>query len=199
MPKSKDVFTVAHRVSEADRIAANRHRGGILWFTGLSGAGKSTLAIELEKALFARRYQVYTLDGDNVRQGLNADLGFSHADRTENIRRIGEVAALFAEAGFVVVTAFISPYRADRERIRAAHPEYFNEVYINAPLEVCEARDAKGLYRRAREGDLKDFTGVSAPYEAPTAPELEVKSGEKSVEACLADLLAFVERRLALI
>jgi bifunctional enzyme CysN/CysC len=198
MPKSKDVFTVAHRVSEQDRTQANRHRGGILWFTGLSGAGKSTLAIELEKALFARRYQVYTLDGDNVRQGLSADLGFSPADRAENIRRIGEVAALFAEAGFVVVTAFISPYRADRERIRAAHPKYFNEIYISAPLEVCEARDNKGLYRRARAGDLKEFTGVSAPYEPPTAPELEVKSGEKTVEACLGDLLAFVERRLSL-
>ena len=198
MPKSKDVFTVAHRVSEADRIHANRHRGGILWFTGLSGAGKSTLAIELEKALFAQRYQVYTLDGDNVRQGLNTDLGFSHQDRTENIRRIGEVAALFAEAGFVVITAFISPYRADRERIRARHPKYFNEIFINAPLDVCETRDTKGLYRRARAGELKDFTGVSAPYEPPAAPELEVRSGEKAVEACLADLLAFVEDRLAL-
>ncbi|HUJ85350.1 MAG TPA: adenylyl-sulfate kinase [Burkholderiales bacterium] len=198
MPNSKDVFTVAHRVSEADRSAANRHRGGILWFTGLSGAGKSTLAIGLEKALFARRYQVYTLDGDNVRQGLSADLGFSPADRTENIRRIGEVAALFAEAGLVVITAFISPYRADRERIRAAHPKYFNEIHIDAPLEVCEARDNKGLYRRARAGELKDFTGVSAPYEPPTAPELAVKSGEKTVEECLADLLAFVEKRLAL-
>ena len=133
-----------------------------------------------------------------MRQGLNTDLGFSHADRTENIRRIGEVAALFAEAGFVVVTAFISPYRADRERIRARHPKYFNEIYINASLEVCESRDTKGLYRRARSGDLKDFTGVSAPYEPPVGPELEVKSGEKSVEACLADLLAFVEKRLSL-
>jgi len=198
MQKPADVFTVAHRVSEADRVRANRHRGGILWFTGLSGAGKSTLAIELERALFARRYQVYTLDGDNVRQGLNTDLGFSHQDRTENIRRIGEVAALFAEAGFVVVTAFISPYRADRERIRSRHPKYFNEIFINASLDVCEQRDTKGLYRRARSGDLKDFTGVSAPYEPPAAPELEVRSGEKTVEACLADLLAFVDRRLAL-
>lgn len=197
-PKSKDVFTVPHRVSEEDRVHANRHRGGILWFTGLSGAGKSTLAIELERALFARRYQVYTLDGDNVRQGLNTDLGFSREDRTENIRRIGEVAALFAEAGFIVVTAFISPYRADRERIRERHPKYFHEIYINAPLEVCESRDTKGLYRRARVGELKDFTGVSAPYEPPAAPELELRSGEKTVEACLAELLAFVERRLAL-
>jgi bifunctional enzyme CysN/CysC len=194
----RDVFTVAHRVGEEDRAGVNRHRGGILWFTGLSGAGKSTLAIELERQLFSKRYQTYTLDGDNVRQGLSVDLGFSHRDRSENIRRVGEVAALFAEAGFVAIAAFISPYRADRDRIRAAHPRYFNEIYINAPLEVCEARDGKGLYRRARAGELKDFTGVSAPYEPPLAPELEVRSGEQTVAACLDALLAFVERRLAL-
>jgi len=198
MPKTKDIFTVAHRVSEDERTRSNRHRGGILWFTGLSGAGKSTLAIELEKALFARRYHVYMLDGDNVRQGLNTDLGFSPEDRTENIRRVGEVAALFADAGFVVITAFISPYRGDRARIRERHPKCFNEIFINASLDVCEARDTKGLYRRARAGTLKDFTGVSAPYEPPVAPELEVKSGEKPIEACLADLLAFVELHFAL-
>jgi len=197
-PKSENVFTVAHRVSQEDRVKANRHRGGILWFTGLSGAGKSTLAIELERALFAERYQVYTLDGDNVRQGLSADLGFSPEDRAENIRRIGEVAALFAEAGFVVITAFISPYRADRDRIRARHPKYFHEVFINASLEVCESRDSKGLYRRARAGEVKEFTGISAPYEAPLAPELELRTGEKPVQACVDDLLAFVEARLAL-
>ena len=196
--KSENVFTVAHRVSQEDRVKANRHRGGILWFTGLSGAGKSTLAIELERALFAERYQVYTLDGDNVRQGLSADLGFSPEDRAENIRRIGEVAALFAEAGFVVITAFISPYRADRDRIRARHPKYFHEVFINASLEVCEARDSKGLYRRARAGEVKEFTGISAPYEAPLAAELELRTGEKPVQACVDDLLAFVEQRLAL-
>ena len=196
--KSENVFTVAHRVSQEDRVKANRHRGGILWFTGLSGAGKSTLAIELERALFAERYQVYTLDGDNVRQGLSADLGFSPEDRAENIRRIGEVAALFAEAGFVVITAFISPYRADRDRIRARHPKYFHEVFINASLEVCESRDSKGLYRRARAGEVKEFTGISAPYEAPLAPELELRTGEKPVQACVDDLLAFVEARLAL-
>ena len=197
-PKSENVFTVAHRVSQEDRVKANRHRGGILWFTGLSGAGKSTLAIELERALFAERFQVYTLDGDNVRQGLSADLGFSPEDRAENIRRIGEVAALFAEAGFVVITAFISPYRADRDRIRARHPKYFHEVFINASLEVCESRDSKGLYRRARAGEVKEFTGISAPYEAPLAPELELRTGEKPVQACVDDLLAFVEQRLAL-
>jgi bifunctional enzyme CysN/CysC len=197
-PKSENVFTVAHRVSQEDRVKANRHRDGILWFTGLSGAGKSTLAIELERALFAERYQVYTLDGDNVRQGLSSDLGFSPADRAENIRRIGEVAALFAEAGFVVITAFISPYRTDRDRIRAAHPKIFHEIYINAPLEVCEARDSKGLYRRARAGEVKDFTGISAPYEAPLSPELEVRTAEKPVQACVDELIAFVERRLSL-
>jgi bifunctional enzyme CysN/CysC len=196
--KSENVFTVAHRVSEQDRVKANRHRGGILWFTGLSGAGKSTLAIELERALFAERYQVYTLDGDNVRQGLSSDLGFSPEDRAENIRRIGEVAALFAEAGFVVITAFISPYRADRDRIRAAHPKIFHEIFINAPLEVCEARDSKGLYRRARAGEVKEFTGVSAPYEAPLTPELEMRTAEKPVQACVDELVAFVERRLSL-
>ena len=196
--KSENVFTVAHRVSEQDRVKANRHRGGILWFTGLSGAGKSTIAIELERALFAERYQVYTLDGDNVRQGLSADLGFSPEDRAENIRRIGEVAALFAEAGFVVITAFISPYRADRERIRAAHPKYFNEIFINAPLAVCEARDSKGLYRRARAGEVKEFTGISAPYEPLTAPELEVRTAEKAVQECVDELIAFVEQRLSL-
>jgi bifunctional enzyme CysN/CysC len=197
-PKSENIFTVAHRVSRDDRVNANRHRGGILWFTGLSGAGKTTLAIELERALFAERYQVYMLDGDNVRHGLSADLGFSPEDRAENIRRVGEVAALFAEAGFVVITAFISPYRADRERIRAAHPKVFNEIFINAPLEVCEARDSKGLYRRARAGEVKQFTGVSAPYEPPLAPELEVRTAEKPVQACVDELIAFVEQHLSL-
>jgi bifunctional enzyme CysN/CysC len=192
----KDIFTVQHRVSESDRVRANGHRGGILWFTGLSGAGKSTLAIELEKALFGRGYQVYTLDGDNVRQGLSADLGFSHQDRTENIRRIGELAALFAEAGMIAITAFISPYRADRDRIRARHPRYFNEIFINAPLEVCEARDKKGLYRRARAGEVKEFTGISAPYEPPLAPELEIKTDLGDVSSCLAQLLEYVEAKL---
>ena len=195
-PNPKDVFTVQHRVSEADRARANGHRGGILWFTGLSGAGKSTLAIELEKALFGRGYRVYTLDGDNVRQGLSADLGFSHLERTENIRRIGEVAALFAEAGMVVITAFISPYRADRERVRARHPATFSEVFINAPLEVCEGRDEKGLYRRARTGEVKEFTGISAPYEPPLAPELEIRTDLGDIEACLAQLLEYVDRKL---
>jgi bifunctional enzyme CysN/CysC len=196
-PKSTNISTVEHTVREEDRVRTNGHRGGILWFTGLSGAGKSTLAVALERALFAKGYQVFLVDGDNVRQRLSADLGFSPRDRAENIRRIGEVAALFAEAGMVIVTAFISPYRADRDRIRALHGQYFNEVYINAPLDVCEARDSKGLYRKARAGELKQFTGISAPYEPPAAPELEIRTSEGSVEECVATLLQYAERRFS--
>jgi len=192
-PRSEHLVTVHHRIPAEARARLNGHRGGILWFTGLPGAGKSTLAVELERVLFAKGYQVFLLDGDNVRQALCADLGFSRADRAENIRRVGEVAALFAEAGLLVVTAFISPYRADRDRIRAAHGEFFHEVHVAAPLEVCEARDAKGLYRRARAGEIEEFTGISAPYEPPVAAELVLDTATRSVEACVADLLAYVE------
>jgi bifunctional enzyme CysN/CysC len=196
-PKSANLFSVKHRISGEDRARLNGHRGGVLWFTGLSGSGKSTLAVELERLLHAKGYQVFLLDGDNVRQGLCADLGFSPEDRTENIRRVGEVSALFAEAGMIVVSAFISPYRVDRDRIRAAHGDVFHEVYINAPLQVCEARDVKGLYKKARAGQVKEFTGISAPYEEPLSPELVVPSGEWSPERCLAALVEYVEKRLA--
>jgi bifunctional enzyme CysN/CysC len=194
---NENLFSVRHRVASEDRAKRNGHYGGILWFTGLSGAGKTTLALELERRLFAKGYQAYLLDGDNVRQGLNTDLGFSPRDRAENIRRIGAVSALFAEAGMIVISAFISPYRADRDRVREAHGEYFNEVYINAPLHVCEARDTKGLYRRARAGEIKDFTGVSAPYEPPLAAELELATGEWPAERCLGELMDYVEQHLA--
>jgi bifunctional enzyme CysN/CysC len=194
-PKSSNLGAVEHRVREDDRTRRNGHRGGILWFTGLSGAGKSTLAVELERALFEKGFQVMLLDGDNVRKGLSADLGFSPEDRTENIRRIGEVAGLFAEAGMIVVTAFISPYRADRDRIRAQHPGYFHEVFINAPLEICEQRDTKGLYRKARAGEIKEFTGVSAPYEAPLKPDLMIPTAETAVEDCVRQLVGYVERQ----
>ena len=196
-PKAANLFSVRHRVASEDRARLNGHYGAILWFTGLSGAGKSTLAVELERWLFAKGYQTFLLDGDNVRQGLCADLGFSPRDRAENIRRVGEVSGLFAEAGMIVVSAFISPYRVDRDRIRSAHGSYFHEVYINAPLHVCEARDVKGLYRKARAGELKEFTGISAPYEPPVAPELEIQSGEWTTERCLGALADYVERRLA--
>ncbi|MGH8741574.1 MAG: adenylyl-sulfate kinase [Burkholderiales bacterium] len=196
--QTANLFTVQHRVLAEDRARRNGHHGGILWFTGLSGAGKTTLAVELERLLFAQRYHVFLLDGDNVRQGLCRDLGFSPRDRAENIRRIGEVAALFAESGMLVISAFISPYRADRDRIRAAHAQYFHEVYINASLEVCEARDSKGLYRRARAGEIPEFTGVSAPYEAPQAAELEIRSGEWPIDRCLGALMEFVDARFSL-
>lgn len=191
---SRNLFAVSSRVTADMRRQRNGHRGGVLWFTGLSGSGKSTLAIALEHALFLRGHQVYVLDGDNIRAGLNANLGFSPEDRAENIRRIGEVAALFADAGFIVITAFISPYRADRERARAAAGEAFREVYIRADIAICESRDPKGLYRRARAGEIAEFTGISAPYELPEAPDLIIEAGDTGIEACVGNLVAFVER-----
>lgn len=189
---------VAHSVATTERERQNGHRGGVLWLTGLSGAGKSTLAFALEEELFARGYQVYVLDGDNVRHGLNADLGFSHHDRTENIRRVGEVAALFADAGLVCISAFISPYRADRDVARQAAKGRFHEVYLDADVETCEERDPKGLYRKARAGKIADFTGVSAPYEIPPAPDLVVPTGTEDIAASLALAVSYVEASFAL-
>ena len=200
--RSSNVTVVDHGVSRAARARRNRHAGGVIWLTGLSGAGKSTLVIAAEDHLFRKGYQVYALDGDNVRHGLNATLGFSPEDRAENIRRVGEVAALFADAGFIVLTAFISPYRADRARARGAaervSPSGFHEVHVHAPLEVCEARDPRGLYERARAGEIPDFTGISAPYEPPEQPELTVDTGDRSVEQSLQVLIDHIERHFAL-
>jgi bifunctional enzyme CysN/CysC len=162
--------------------------------TGLSGAGKSTLAIEVERRLFNKGYQVYVLDGDNIRRGLNTNLGFSPEDRAENIRRVGEVAALLVDAGCVVITAFISPYRSDRERARAAAGAAFHEIYIHADLETCERRDSKGLYKRARAGEIPDFTGVSAPYEPPEKADLVVDTGNTTVEESVQAILDYVEK-----
>ena len=188
MDRPGERFVVEHRVTAEARAARAGHRGAVFWLTGLSAAGKSTIAIEAENRLFHLGFQVYVLDGDNIRRGLAADLGFSHDDRTENIRRAGEVAALFAEAGFIVISAFISPYREDRARARAAAGEgSFHEVYVKASLEVCEKRDPKGLYRRARAGEIGDFTGISAPYEEPEHSELVIDTErlapEEAVEA----------------
>ncbi|GAB4195434.1 MAG: adenylyl-sulfate kinase [Thalassobaculales bacterium] len=190
--KSANLRAVDTSVTLAQRWQHNGHRSGILWFTGLSGAGKSTLAVALERLLFDRGMHVAVLDGDNVRQGLSADLGFSPADREENIRRVGEVAALMARAGMIVVTAFISPYRADRDRVRAIAPDLFHEVHVHADLAVCETRDPKGLYRKARAGQIAEFTGISAPYEAPERPELIIDTGLLTVEQSLDRLLAYV-------
>ena len=181
-------------ISAEQRACNNKHTGGVLWFTGLPGSGKSTLAYALERHLFEKDYQAFVLDGDNVRSGLNEDLGFSREGREENLRRVGEVANLFATAGFVVISALISPYKAVRARARAASTMPFHEVYISASLEVCEARDPKGHYARARAGDLPDFTGVSSPYEPPEAPNLSVPSGTESVDACVALLEDYVDR-----
>ena len=193
---------VEHRVPLEARITRNGHRGGVLWFTGLSGSGKSTLAIEVEHRLFRKGYQTYVLDGDNVRAGLNANLGFSPDDRAENIRRVGEVAALFSDAGFIVISAFISPYRTDRDRAREAAEAYevgrFHEIYIKADLETCEDRDPKGLYKRARAGEIADFTGISAPYEPPEATDLEVDTGAQSVAQSAQHIIDYIERHFTL-
>lgn len=192
-PKSTDIVDIQHHLQLADRWRANGHRSGILWFTGLPGAGKTTLALELERALFERGYLTYVLDGDNIRHGLSADLGFSAEHRMENIRRIGEVAKLFAEAGILVVTAFISPNRVDRDRARAIGGEFFHEVHVATPLEVCEARDPKGHYAKARRGEIPLFTGVSAPYEPPLHPEIRIDTARQPVEQSMATLLTYVE------
>lgn len=160
-------------------------RGAIVWFTGLSGSGKSTVARELERLLVEAGRFAYVLDGDNLRHGLNADLGFSAADRTENIRRVGAVAQLFADAGALCLTAFISPFQADRDRVRALVPAgRFVEVFVDTPLEICEARDPKGLYRRARAGEIADFTGISSPYEPPGSPEVHLRTAGRTAAAC---------------
>ena len=193
--KSSNLVTVKHRITVEERWKANKHKGGILWFTGLPGSGKSTLAIELESYLFQNGIQVYVLDGDNIRQGLSSDLGFSPADRTENIRRIGEVGTLFADAGFIVITAFISPYRKDRELARQVAGDFFNEIYIKADVTTCEKRDPKGHYQLARTGKIPEFTGVSAPYEQPNNPELIVDTNNQSVDKCKEHLINFIGTR----
>jgi adenylylsulfate kinase len=183
-------------VTRQDRQEQNDHRSVILWFTGLSGAGKSTLAHAVEQTLFAQGCRTFVFDGDNVRHGLCADLGFSAEDRVENIRRVGEMAKLFIEAGVIALTAFISPYRADRERVRKLVPEGdFIEIYCRCSLEICEHRDVKGLYQKARQGLIKDFTGVSAPYEAPQDAELIVDTGSLSLEDCVAQVMTYLHAK----
>src|SRR5512143_3121494 len=185
MTEQKATNIVWHQgnVTRADREKINGHKACTVWLTGLSGSGKSTIAVDLEKRLWERGVKTYILDGDNIRHGLNKNLGFSPEDRTENIRRIGEVAKLFTDAGMVVLTAFISPYRADRDQVRALMKAGdFVEVHVDCPVEVCEQRDVKGLYKKARAGEIKEFTGISAPYEAPANAELTIRSHELSVE-----------------
>jgi adenylylsulfate kinase len=197
MAEQKATNIVWHQgaVTRADREQMNGHKGCTVWLTGLSGSGKSTIAVDLEKRLWERGVRAYILDGDNIRHGLNKNLGFSPADRTENIRRIGEVAKLFTDAGIVALTAFISPYRADRDQVRALmQPGDFVEVHVDCPVEVCEQRDVKGLYKKARAGEIKEFTGISAPYEAPEKPELTIDTSGQTVEASAQQILAHLER-----
>ena len=185
-------------VTAEDREKLLNQKGCVIWFTGLSGSGKSTLANAVEQVLHQQRHHTYVLDGDNVRHGLNKNLGFSPEDREENIRRIGEVAKLFADAGTIVMTAFISPYCADRDQARALIAEdRFVEVFVDCPLDVCEERDTKGLYKKARAGEIKEFTGISAPYEPPLNPEVIVNTAALSIEECaLAVIKALVKAGL---
>ena len=194
---SRQIVPVQGNVDARSRAAVTGQTPVTVWLTGLSGAGKSTLAVELERRLIDRRHPSILLDGDNLRGGLNRDLGFKPADRHENIRRVAEVARLMNDAGVVAIAAFISPYRADREMARAAvGDERFIEVYVRASLEVCERRDPKGMYKKARRGELPDFTGVSAPYEVPERPALVVDTGEHTVEQSASSLLAGVIARI---
>jgi adenylylsulfate kinase len=188
-------------LSRDDRWNALKARGGTLWFTGLSASGKSTIASALEQVLVQRGIWAYRLDGDNIRHGLNKNLGFSAEDRAENIRRIGEVAKLFADAGGIALTSFISPYKADRDLCRSLHEKAqlpFIEVFVDAPLEVCEQRDPKGLYKKARAGEIKGFTGIDDPYEAPEKAELILRTGEASIEQCVEQCLQALEQRIGL-
>lgn len=192
-PSTRNLTWHAGRVSPERRAELLGQRGAVLWFTGLSGSGKSTLAVALEERLLTQGRLAFVLDGDNVRHGLNADLGFGDADRQENIRRVGEVARLFAEAGLVVLAAFISPFRADRAAVAARVGAAFLEVHVAADLAVCEARDPKGLYRRARAGEIADFTGISSPYEAPEAPAARIDTSTIGVDAAVDHLVALLE------
>jgi len=192
--KATNIVWHPGNVTRDDRKKITGHKGCTMWFTGLSGSGKSTIAVALEKALWDRGVRSYILDGDNVRHGLNSDLGFSPEDRTENIRRIGEVAKLFTDGGVVNLTAFISPYRADRDRVRGImQPGDFIEVYVECPVEECERRDVKGLYKKARAGQIPEFTGISAPYEEPEKPELVLRTAELSEEQSVAACLRYLE------
>ncbi len=194
---TKNIFTHHHSITKKDRQKANGHKSLIVWLTGLSGSGKSTLANLLEQKLHQQGIKTYILDGDNIRIGLNKDLKFSDEDRKENIRRIGEIAKLFVDAGIVVITAFISPFKDDRQSVRdLVEKDEFLEIYIDCPVEVCEQRDVKGLYKKARAGEIKDFTGISSPFEKPVKPELVINSGNRSADKNAEELFNFVLGRV---
>jgi len=184
------------KITKEERAKLLNQKGATIWLTGLSGSGKSTIAVELEHALIENKHQAFILDGDNIRHGLNKNLGFSPEDRTENIRRIGEVAKLFTEANIITVAAFVSPYREDRDNVRKLLGDgEFIEIYVKCSLEVCEERDTKGLYKKARAGEVKDFTGISAPYEEPLTPELTIDSSKLSIKESTRTILNYLEAK----
>ena len=191
--KSSDVVWHLASVSHQERVAANGHQGAVLWFTGLSGSGKSTVANAVDKMLHDLGAKTYVLDGDNVRHGLNGDLGFSDSDRIENIRRIGEVSKLFIDAGLLVSTAFISPFSADRAMVRALlGDKQFIEVFVDTPLEGCELRDPKGLYKKARAGEIRHFTGIDSAYDIPVSPEVRVETANQDVQQCALQVIEYL-------
>jgi adenylyl-sulfate kinase len=193
---ANDIVWHDHKITRAERSVNKNQKPCLLWFTGLSGSGKSTIANALDVALHKRGYHTFLLDGDNVRHGLCSDLGFSDDDREENIRRVGEVCKLFADAGLIVMSAFISPFTSDRRMVRKLFPAgEFIEVFMDTPLETCEERDPKGLYRKARSGEIKHFTGIDSPYEIPSHPELRLDTSTMSVEACVDTLIAYLLER----
>lgn len=194
-----DIIPHSHTITKNDRVSKNGHQAKVLWFTGLSGSGKSTLASALELHLHNQGFNTYILDGDNIRSGLNNDLDFSDSSRQENIRRISEVAKLFVDAGVIVLTAFISPFRSDRQAARdLVGEENFIEIHVDCPLEVCEERDVKGLYKKARAGEIKFFTGISSPFEKPENPDIIVNTAENKLEDCLAELIEKIEPKIRL-
>lgn len=195
--KTEHIRQETYKIGRVNRVKRHGHAPLLLWFTGLSGSGKSTIANAVEQLLFEKNYHTYALDGDNIRFGLNSNLGFSPEDRSENIRRIAEVAKLFLDAGHIVTAAFVSPYQADRDRVKTiVGADHVIEVYVNTPLAICEARDVKGLYKKARAGEIKNLTGISAPYEAPTQPHLEINTAQLSVDAAAALVIQYIEQKL---
>ena len=191
--KATDIRWHQGAITRSDRERLNGHKGFTIWFTGLSGSGKSTLAVATEEALYERGYRTYILDGDNVRHGLNKNLGFSPEERTENIRRISEVARLFTDCGIINLTAFISPYSKDRKAARLLHNVGdFVEVFVDCPLQICEKRDPKGVYKKARAGLIKEFTGISAPYESPGSPEIHLRTDRMSVADCVREIINYL-------
>ncbi len=193
----KYLFSVNSKISYEKRKERLQQEPKLIWFTGLSGSGKSTLATGLEHYLFEAGFKVYLLDGDNIRKGINQDLGFSSADRTENIRRIGEVSKLMLDAGLIILSAFISPFHADRDTVRQiVGKDRFTEIFIDCPLEVCEQRDAKGLYEKARKGLIPDFTGIDSPYEIPENPDLVIHTNNEAIGESLAKIIHHVEAKL---